>query len=134
MRSFKFLNPLTDRMSTNDIFQERLDDFRRKITAELKNIPAADTISLFYEPIHYVNSLPSKKIRPLLTIISGLAVGGQLENLIYPSAAIELLHNFSLVHDDIMDNDDTRRGQPAVHVKWDIGTAILTGDGLLGFA
>jgi geranylgeranyl pyrophosphate synthase len=121
-------------MSTNDIFQEKLDDFRRKITAELNNLPAADTISLFYEPIHYVNTLPGKKIRPLLTLISGLAVGGQLDNLIFPSAAIELLHNFSLVHDDIMDNDDTRRGQPTVHVKWDVATAILTGDGLLGFA
>jgi len=121
-------------MSTNEIFQERLAEFRRKITAELKDIPAADSIPLFYDPIFYVNDLPGKRIRPLLTLISGLAVGGRVENLIYPSAAIELLHNFSLVHDDIMDNDNTRRGQPTVHVKWDIGTAILTGDGLLGFA
>jgi geranylgeranyl pyrophosphate synthase len=121
-------------MSKTDIFQERLDELRCKITAELLNLPAADTLPLFYEPIHYVNNLPGKKIRPLLTLVAGLAVGGQLENLIYPATAIELLHNFSLVHDDIMDNDDTRRGQPTIHVKWDIGTAILTGDGLLGLA
>lgn len=134
LRYIKFLDLLTDRMKKQDIFQERLDDLRRKINAELLNLPAANSIPLFYEPIYYINNLPGKKIRPLLTLISGLAVGGNLENLIYPAAAIELLHNFSLVHDDIMDKDDTRRGQPTIHVKWDIGTAILAGDGLLGLA
>jgi geranylgeranyl diphosphate synthase, type II len=121
-------------MHTRDIFQERLEELRRKIKSELLNLPAADSIPLFYEPIHYINRLPGKKIRPLLTVISGLAVGGNTEHLIFPAAAIELLHNFSLVHDDIMDEDHTRRGQPTVHIKWDIGTAILAGDGLLGLA
>jgi geranylgeranyl pyrophosphate synthase len=113
---------------------ESLDEFRKKIDAEIEDIPSSNKIPLFYEPIHYINRLSGKKIRPILTVLTGLAVGGKLENLLPPAAAVELLHNFSLVHDDIMDDDDTRRGQETVHVKWDIGTAILTGDGLLGLA
>jgi len=113
---------------------DSLEKFRKKIETEIEAIPSSDKIPLFYEPIHYINRLSGKKIRPLLTVLSGLAVGGKIENLLPPAAAVELLHNFSLVHDDIMDDDDTRRGKETVHVKWDIGTAILTGDGLLGLA
>ncbi len=113
---------------------DSLDEFRKKIEDEIDAIPASDKIPLFYEPIRYINRLSGKKIRPILTVLTGLAVGGKIENLLPPAAAVELLHNFSLVHDDIMDDDDTRRGNQTVHVKWDIGTAILTGDGLLGLA
>jgi len=113
---------------------EILDQLREYIDAELRKIPASDNLPLFYEPINYINSLPGKKIRPLLTLVSGQALGGDIETLKKPAAAIELLHNFSLVHDDIMDQDEVRRGQPTVHEKWDLGTAILTGDGLLGLA
>jgi geranylgeranyl pyrophosphate synthase len=111
-----------------------LDEYRRKIEEDIQSISSIDSIPLFYEPIKYINQLPGKRIRPLLTILSGLAVGGNLNDLLPSASAVELLHNFSLVHDDIMDDDDTRRGKPTVHVKWDIGTAILTGDGLLGLA
>lgn len=113
---------------------DSLGEIRKKIEDEIDAIPSSDKIPLFYEPIHYINRLSGKKIRPILTVLTGLAVGGKIENLLPPAAAVELLHNFSLVHDDIMDDDDTRRGNQTVHVKWDIGTAILTGDGLLGLA
>lgn len=113
---------------------DSLDEIRKKIEDEIDAIPSSDKIPLFYEPIHYINRLSGKKIRPILTVLTGLAVGGKIENLLPPAAAVEFLHNFSLVHDDIMDDDDTRRGNQTVHVKWDIGTAILTGDGLLGLA
>jgi geranylgeranyl pyrophosphate synthase len=113
---------------------ESLNEFKKKIEEEIEAIPSSDKIPLFYEPIHYINGLSGKKIRPILTVLSGLAVGGRIENLLAPAAAVELLHNFSLVHDDIMDDDDTRRGKETVHVKWDVGTAILTGDGLVGLA
>ncbi|TFH00616.1 MAG: polyprenyl synthetase family protein, partial [Calditrichales bacterium] len=114
--------------------ENRLNVFRQMIDDEIRSIPLAEKIPLFYDPIQYVNRLSGKKIRPLLAILSGLASGGKLENLLPPAAAVELLHNFSLVHDDIMDQDDVRRGNPTVHIKWDEGTAILTGDGLLGLA
>jgi geranylgeranyl diphosphate synthase type II len=114
--------------------QQELDVLRQKIEAEILSLPTNDKIPLFYDPIYYINRQGGKKLRPLLTVLCGLVVGGQLRNLLPPAAAIELLHNFSLVHDDIMDNDETRRGNPTVHVKWDTGTAILAGDGLLGLA
>jgi geranylgeranyl pyrophosphate synthase len=111
-----------------------LAQLREKIDSELNILPPANKIPLFYDPIYYVNELGGKKLRPLLAVISGLAVGGRIENILSAAAAIELLHNFSLVHDDIMDNDETRRGKPTVHIKWDLGTAVLAGDGLLGLA
>lgn len=112
----------------------RLDRIRKDIEQEMRSIPAAEKIPLFYDPIKYINNLPGKKLRPMLAMVCGLTLGGKPGDLIHPACAIELLHNFSLVHDDIMDNDDVRRGQPTVHVKWDLGTAILAGDGLLGLA
>jgi geranylgeranyl pyrophosphate synthase len=120
-------------MKTNKEIQ-LLNELRTHIEKEILKLPPVDKIPLFYKPIYYINNLSGKKLRPLITVISGLTVGGEIDHLIYPASAIELLHNFSLVHDDIMDNDDTRRGQPTVHVKWDVGTAILAGDGLLGLA
>jgi geranylgeranyl diphosphate synthase type II len=117
-----------------DNWQQQLDQLRGKVHKEMLNIPSADTIPLFYEPIYYVNTLSGKKLRPLLSLLFGLNLGAALKDLIYSATAIELLHNFTLVHDDIMDNDETRRGKPTVHAKWDIGTAILAGDGLIGLA
>jgi len=115
-------------MNKTNSYLVDLDKIRSKIEAEILNLPPVDKIPLFYEPIYYINRLGGKKIRPQLTVLSGMVVGGLEKNLLPPAAAIELLHNFSLVHDDIMDNDDTRRGNPTVHVKWDLGTAILAGD------
>ena len=107
---------------------------REKVENELLTFPRSDQVPLFYDPINYVNSLGGKKLRPLMTVICGLMLHSKLNDLLPAAAAIELLHNFSLVHDDIMDNDETRRGKPTVHVKWDLGTAVLAGDGLLGLA
>ena len=116
------------------IFFAKLQPFLDVLQENMNNVGEGEEIPLFYEPIHYVLQLPGKRIRPLLTILSALTCGGELEQAIYPAAAVELLHNFTLVHDDIMDNDATRRGQPTVHKKWDVGTAILAGDGLMGLA
>jgi len=112
----------------------QISSIKQAIDEELLKIPDRNKISLFYDPIQYINSLQGKRLRPLLTIVSGLALKGNIESLLFPAIAIELLHNFTLVHDDIMDNDSLRRGNETVHVKWDIGTGILAGDGLLGFA
>jgi len=111
-----------------------ITSFRNTIDEELLKITNRDKVPLFYNPIHYTNSLKGKRLRSLMTIVSGLTSGGELKSLVFPAIAIELLHNFTLVHDDIMDNDNLRRGMETVHVKWDVGTAILAGDGLLGLA
>jgi geranylgeranyl diphosphate synthase type I len=82
---------------------------------------------------HYFRA-GGKGLRPALTIFSCEATGGLEEEAIHVAAAIETLHTFSLVHDDIMDNDDLRRNVPTVHKKWNVDTAILTGDAQLSLA
>ncbi len=116
------------------IFFSKLQPYLDYLQEQMENVGQGEEIPLFYEPIHYVLQLPGKRIRPLLTILSALTCGGHLEHAVFPAVAVELLHNFTLVHDDIMDDDATRRGQPTVHIKWDVATAILAGDGLMGLA
>jgi len=87
-----------------------------------------------YEPIRYFVALGGKRIRPILVLLTAEAVGGSTVDALESAVAIELLHNFTLVHDDIMDEDDMRRGHPTVHKRWDQGVAILAGDGLIGMA
>lgn len=84
-----------------------------------------------YEPLDYFLQLGGKRIRPLLTLISAELFGSTKENAIHASLSVELFHNFSLIHDDIMDKAPLRRSQPTVHTKWDDNIAILSGDVLL---
>lgn len=87
-----------------------------------------------YEPAQYVLDAGGKRIRPLLVMLACEAVGGRAKQALNAAVAIEVLHNFTLVHDDIMDNADARRGRPTVHKKWDCSVAILTGDALVAEA
>lgn len=84
-----------------------------------------------YEPMRYIMELGGKRIRPILCMTGAEACGGKAENAISVAHAMEVFHNFSLVHDDIMDRADQRRGLPTVHKKWNEPTAILAGDNLL---
>jgi len=81
-----------------------------------------------YEPIAYVLSLGGKRIRPALTLMSCHLFTDDYSLAIKPALGIEVFHNFTLLHDDIMDRADIRRGRPTVHKKWDDNTAILSGD------
>lgn len=82
----------------------------------------------------YLTKAGGKMLRPCLTLISAEAVGSQKKKALMAAAAIELIHTFSLIHDDIMDNDDMRRGKPSVHKVWDEAIAILSGDTLFSKA
>ncbi len=84
-----------------------------------------------YEPIHYILSLGGKKMRPVLTLLSAEVFGADYKKAIPAAIAVEVFHNFSLVHDDIMDDAPLRRGKETVHEKWDVNTAILSGDAML---
>ncbi|MDZ7372374.1 MAG: polyprenyl synthetase family protein [candidate division KSB1 bacterium] len=88
----------------------------------------------FYGPVRYILEGGGKRLRPVLVLLSAEAVGSPPEEALPCALAVELMHNFTLVHDDIMDRDTLRRGRPTVHVLWDQDTAILTGDGLLALA
>lgn len=84
-----------------------------------------------YAPIEYIMQLGGKRMRPVLTLMAAEVFGGQAKNAINAAMAIEVFHNFSLVHDDIMDDAPLRRGKTTVHEKWDINTGILSGDAML---
>jgi geranylgeranyl diphosphate synthase type II len=81
-----------------------------------------------YEPIHYALGTGGKRVRAILTLLACEAVGGNPNVALDAAASIELLHNFTLIHDDVMDNAALRRGKPTVYKKWDSNTAILAGD------
>ncbi|MCD4821330.1 MAG: polyprenyl synthetase family protein [Methanococcoides sp.] len=83
-----------------------------------------------YKASRYLPDAGGKRLRPAVLMLSTEAVGGDPMSVIPAAVALELVHNFTLVHDDIMDNDDVRRGMPAVHVKWGSEGAILAGDTL----
>lgn len=87
-----------------------------------------------YNPIDYVLKSSGKRIRAILPMLTAEALGCNPHEALYSGVAIEVLHNFTLVHDDIMDNADSRRGVPTIHKKWDSPTAILSGDTMVGLA
>jgi geranylgeranyl diphosphate synthase type II len=81
-----------------------------------------------YEPIAYLMALGGKRLRPALVLMATDLFGGDIKDAIAPALAVELFHNFTLMHDDIMDKAPLRRGQPTVHAKWNESVAILSGD------
>ncbi|MDI1304594.1 MAG: polyprenyl synthetase family protein [bacterium] len=84
-----------------------------------------------YEPIHYILDLGGKRIRPVLTLMTAEIFDASYKKALPAALAVEVFHNFSLVHDDIMDDAPLRRGQATVHEKWNINTGILSGDAML---
>lgn len=87
-----------------------------------------------YDPIEYTLAGGGKRIRPVLTLATCAALAGDINNSKYQALGIEMFHNFTLLHDDVMDRADKRRGRPTVHVRWNESTAILSGDAMLTMA
>ena len=84
-----------------------------------------------YLPIQYLLDLGGKRIRPFLTLMASEAYGVSTKDAMGAAMAVEVFHNFTLMHDDVMDKARLRRGKPTVHEKWDVNTAILSGDAML---
>lgn len=84
-----------------------------------------------YEPIRYIMQLGGKRLRPLMVMLSYSLFRSDVNKIVPYAVAVELFHNFTLMHDDIMDNAPIRRGKPSVHEKWNTNTAILSGDVML---
>lgn len=87
-----------------------------------------------YDPIRYTMEGAGKRLRPVLTLAVADALGAEVDKVVRPAMGVELYHNFTLLHDDIMDNSPTRRGRQAVWKKWDTAQAILSGDTMLSVA
>lgn len=108
-------------------FEEVLDIVNSNINA-IKYNNAPETL---FEPITYILSLGGKRVRPALTLMSYNLYKDDIDRVIPIALAIEVFHNFTLLHDDLMDKADMRRGKPTVHIKWNDNTAVLSGDAML---
>jgi len=108
-----------------------IDTYRDGFVAHLKaRTPMTEPQNL-YAPIQYILGLGGKRLRPILTLMTAEIFGGKAEDAMDAALAVEMFHNFSLVHDDIMDDAPLRRGKVTVHEKWDLNTGILSGDAML---
>ncbi len=87
-----------------------------------------------YEPIRYALSQRGKRIRPVFTLAAAQSLGFDPQEAMSQALGVEMFHNFTLLHDDVMDNSDTRHGRPTVHRRWNLPTAILSGDAMLTLA
>lgn len=105
--------------------------FANKINKELSNVLKEKQPETLFEPPRYVFSLGGKRIRPILTLMAVDLFGKEVEIALNAALGIEIFHNFSLLHDDLMDNADLRRGNLTVHKKWNPNTAILSGDAMV---
>ena len=113
-----------------------LDVYLALVEQTLSEVLPTSRPAVLSEAMRYAVGTGGKRIRPLVCLASAVAVGGKAEDAKYPAAAIELLHNYTLIHDDLpaMDNDRERRGKPTVWVKFGEANAILAGDALLALA
>lgn len=115
-------------------FSDRYHSYRTLIDQRLATVIDRDEPVTMYEPARYVLEGGGKRIRPVLVMLACEAAGGDALDALDAGVAVEILHNFTLVHDDIMDRAETRRGRQTVHRKWDENIAILVGDELMGIA
>ena len=100
--------------------ENAIEAFRKEISGKQP--------SELYQPIDYTLQLGGKRLRPMLLLMANDLFNGRIEDALYPAMGIEVFHNFTLLHDDIMDNAPLRRGQATVHAKWNANIAILSGD------
>ncbi|MBV7440516.1 polyprenyl synthetase family protein [Weeksellaceae bacterium TAE3-ERU29] len=110
---------------------EKLAKYQTLFQSALEKYHITDEPKELYEPINYILNIGGKRLRPIITLMGCDLFGGDLEKAIKPGLAIEFFHNFTLMHDDIMDDAPIRRGQTTVHEKYNVNTAILSGDALL---
>lgn len=117
-----------------DDASERLIEYRERFESCLNSILPLDRSSNLYEAVAYVLESPGKRVRPLLVLTTAEAFGADIGNAMPAALAVEVFHAFTLVHDDIMDRSDSRRGLETVHVRWNDPIGILAGDYLLAMS
>ena len=127
-------------MTTSDaaLFPPEIESYRQQIDSHLDTYSQLDSDCPDHlrEAIRYCLLAPGKRVRPLLVLTAANLCGGDISNSMPAACAVEMIHNYSLIHDDLpaMDDDDLRRGRPTCHVKFDEATAILAGDALIPLA
>jgi len=117
-------------MLFKNIYKRELNEVDKKIALIFKKMKPRS----LYDPSEFIMKSGGKRLRPMLVLFSAWAAGGKFAAVMNAAIAVELIHNFTLVHDDIMDNAAKRRNRLTVHNKYDLNTAILTGDNLIPIA
>ena len=112
----------------------KIEHYQQQINDLIKSQPFDGNPRALYEPIAYTMYQGGKRLRPLLTLLACDLFGGDTEKALYPALAVEVFHNFTLVHDDIMDKAPLRRGKETVYKKWNSDIAILSGDTMFALA
>ena len=110
------------------------DEILQIVNKTLEKTSCGRKPASLYEPVRYVLSIGGKRIRPVLMLLAYNMFKDNPEAALMQACAIETYHNYTLLHDDLMDNADLRRGHQTVHKKWDANTAILSGDSMLVLA
>jgi len=108
-----------------------ISEFLKTIEVEIKSQSFGSQPKSLYEPIRYIMALGGKRLRPLLVMMGYALFNKDAKSMVKYATAVEAFHNFTLLHDDIMDNAPLRRGKPTVHKRWNVNTAILSGDVML---
>lgn len=108
-----------------------LEDYKQEFLKYLEEKTRFNEPSSLYEPVNYILEIGGKRIRPILALMGADVFGANYKNALDAALAVEVFHNFTLLHDDIMDDAPLRRGKETVHEKWDVNTGILSGDAML---
>ena len=108
-----------------------MKDLLEKIDSKLVELPLGNNPANLYDPIRYILSLGGKRLRPMLVLLGYGLKKDDIQSVIEPALSVEIFHNFTLMHDDIMDEAPIRRGKPTVHEKWNNTVAILSGDTMM---
>ncbi|HBF88061.1 MAG TPA: isoprenyl synthetase [Bacteroidales bacterium] len=106
-------------------------ELQQIIDSEFQKLYFPKNPAELYQPIEYILSIGGKRIRPLFTVLAANLFSEDVQNAINPAIGLEIFHNFTLLHDDIMDKADIRRNKPTVHKKWNENVAILSGDAMM---
>ncbi|MCB0713620.1 MAG: polyprenyl synthetase family protein [Ignavibacteriae bacterium] len=134
MHRYEESEPKHSRIEYRMDFKDQYGKWKEEIDNRLGNLVEDREPRSLYEPVEHILAGEGKRIRAVLLLLSCKAVGGSIDKALEAALSVEILHNFTLVHDDIMDKAATRRGRQTVHTKWDEGTAILVGDVMIGLA
>ena len=110
------------------------DFYADLVEASIANLDIPQHPAGLYDPVRYILEGGGKRMRPVLTVAACDACGAEPETALNQAVALEMFHNFTLLHDDVMDKADMRRGRPTVHIRWNEATAILSGDAMLTLA
>jgi len=119
---------------THQLVEKKYTEYHTRINDALGKCFHAESPVTLYAPARYILEGKGKRIRPFLTLLASEAVCGSSDNALKVALAVEILHNFTLIHDDIMDQAELRHGRSTVHKQWNTNAAILTGDMMIAYA